>query len=341
MPYKIVYSHFDGIFAVPNTVADKYLKICSPTALKVLLLLLRYPHRIEEIDFISGQLGLSTADTVDALNYWVKNGILQMSGQDPQPAEQLTISTASSAIQTESAIGLQEPAPTSASREKTQKIMTISSKPRISPREMERLAKQDDHIAVLLEEMQMTMGRPLSAMENETLISLYTYAGVPIDYILLAGGYCAGMGKMSIRYLEKTILDWMDQGIDSYEKAEMHIKRLGESSGRENMIKAAFGIYDRALSAQEKKFIQSWFGELNYDLPMIKLAYERTINNIGKLKFSYINSILSNWHAKGILTPKQVQEEERSSSRTVGEQDKMPDELEELERFIAYGGQKK
>lgn len=44
---------------------------------------------------------------------------------------------------------------------------------------------------------------------------------------------------------------------------------------------------------------------------MIRLAYERTVEKIGKLSFPYIDSILSSWYKKGIKTPRQASEESR------------------------------
>ncbi|MBR5485427.1 MAG: DnaD domain protein [Oscillospiraceae bacterium] len=329
MPYKVLYSNFDGIFAVPNTVVEKYLKVCSPTALKVILLLLHDTKKAGEIDSISEQLGITTADTVEALNYWVQAGMLQMtSGVRNVPKEEAKV--------TPQPICEEQPQ----NKEKAQKVMTVSSRPpRISQQEMAQLARTDENISVLISEMQSAMGKALSPMESEIIVSLYTYAGVPVDYILLTAVYCSELGKNNVRYLEKTIYSWLEQGIDTYEKAEQHIIRIGESGGRENMVKSAFGIFDRALSAQEKKFVQSWYDELGYELPMIALAYNKTIDSIGKLSFPYINTILRNWHAKGFKTVQQAQEENKPAAAQYSAERSAASssDLDELEQLITHG----
>lgn len=35
---------------------------------------------------------------------------------------------------------------------------------------------------------------------------------------------------------------------------------------------------------------------------MIRLAYERAVENTGKLSFAYINKVLQNWHREGVRT---------------------------------------
>ena len=43
---------------------------------------------------------------------------------------------------------------------------------------------------------------------------------------------------------------------------------------------------------------------------MIHIAYERTIERIGKLSFAYIDSILKAWHEKNITTPQEAYQEQ-------------------------------
>ena len=48
--------------------------------------------------------------------------------------------------------------------------------------------------------------------------------------------------------------------------------------------------------------IASWYGELGYGIDVIRLAYERAVENTGKLSFAYINKVLQNWHREGVRT---------------------------------------
>ena len=57
----------------------------------------------------------------------------------------------------------------------------------------------------------------------------------------------------------------------------------------------------RALTANEKKIADEWNSRL-YNDDLIEYAYERTAENINKLNFKYIDSILKGWEQKGIRT---------------------------------------
>jgi DnaD/phage-associated family protein len=81
----------------------------------------------------------------------------------------------------------------------------------------------------------------------------------------------------------------------------MRLNSLWSAEGR---IKSAFGIRDRALVQNERKYIPVWLEDYGFDIPLIQLAYERCVVATGKLSFSYINGILTNWHKNGINTPK-------------------------------------
>ena len=48
--------------------------------------------------------------------------------------------------------------------------------------------------------------------------------------------------------------------------------------------------------------IASWYGELGFGIDVIRLAYERAVENTGKLSFAYINKVLQNWHWEGVRT---------------------------------------
>ena len=43
---------------------------------------------------------------------------------------------------------------------------------------------------------------------------------------------------------------------------------------------------------------------------MIKIAYDRTVDGIGKLSFPYVNTILKSWYDNHIKTAEDIQEKE-------------------------------
>ena len=73
---------------------------------------------------------------------------------------------------------------------------------------------------------------------------------------------------------------------------------------------------------------------------MIKEAYDRCINAIGKYRASYVNSILLRWNQNGIKTIEQANAESKAKSKKAKNADNSPgnssfdiDELDSLAMF--------
>lgn len=67
---------YGSVFAVPSVLTDKYLKLASPAAIKVLLLILRNPGEDFTVEELSKRIGYCKADTLDAVEYWISENVL-------------------------------------------------------------------------------------------------------------------------------------------------------------------------------------------------------------------------------------------------------------------------
>ena len=290
MNYQIDYRSFSGIFAVPTQVAS-LLNQCSGTALKVLLLILSTPQEPISSAHIAGLLGFPPADVEEALDYWCKQGVLSSKrGFEEEESEQLSF--------------LPKP-----------KVRRVSSRRSMTNQEMDLLCQRDGNIILLLQEAQSMLGRPLSSPERETLCSFYSYDNLPSDYLMLVLMYCIQQEKTNFRYFEKVINNMLEKEIDTYDKADSYLRTYAEQEQNEALVRSAFGIHDRALTTKEKAYISDWFDGFGYDISVVKLAYERTIDNIGKPSFPYTNKILTAWHEKGIKDAKEASLESSSFSQ--------------------------
>ena len=68
---------------------------------------------------------------------------------------------------------------------------------------------------------------------------------------------------------------------------------------------------DRELVEKEQAYVNKWYGEYHSGIQLIRLAYERTIERIGKLSFPYVDSILKSWQEKKITTPQEAMQEQK------------------------------
>lgn len=306
MDYTIDVKKYGQYFCVPKKIIEENLAFCSGLALKVILIILSHNTPIS-LDEIAKVLCVLTGDVRQAIEFWESKGIefIKYKKHDEINVVTTVTSTQNNSASTQSI----KPPQTATKQVNDFKVSPISRS------ELNKLIKEDNDIYFLVEEAQVQMGKLLNSQEIETLVSLYTYCGVSIDVILMAIGYCKNIDKSNMNYIKKVVLSWNENGIDTLEKAEKYIILLSQTYENENTIKSAFGI-DRKLSSKEIKLADKWISEFGFDIKMIRLAYERTIDNIGKISFAYIDTILTSWHRDGIKNPMQAQEQDKKRSMT-------------------------
>ncbi len=285
--YTVNPNEYKKIFVVPSSVTEKHIKTAGALSLKVLLLVLSQPqitvHQMAEI------LCVSDGDIQDAANYWIVNEIFTA-------FEEPISKTSSNKLVTEEV-----------------PIKRVSQAPvRLSGKELEKRVRESSDVKHLISETEKHFGKNLIPSEASVLISLYDWAGLSVDIILMIISYCASINKTNMRFVEKLALEWIDKGIDSHEVVASHIMQLTERNANESAVKSTFGIYNRSLTTKEKNFIHSWFSDMRFDIDMIKLAYEKTIDATNNVSFGYINKILTSWNEKGIRTPAQAEEEQKN-----------------------------
>jgi DnaD/phage-associated family protein len=113
----------------------------------------------------------------------------------------------------------------------------------------------------------------------------------------------------SVRYIEKAAYTWVREGILTLDSADEYLKALEERKSARGEIKAALQIRDRELSASEKQYIDGWIA-LGFGADAVGVAYDRTVLKTGKLAWGYMDSIMRNWHGKGVHTPEEISEKD-------------------------------
>ena len=296
MAYTIDFGPWGSIFAVPAAVADRHLKFCSEAQLKVLLLALRQGQSPVDTAGIAGRLGLTEAEVDDCLQYW-QEAQLFTEGGAPQPEKA-------------------GPAPAEPSKKTVEEgVTTIRSRGHLSPGEVNALLREDKRFAGLAAELEKARGSVLSPSEREILAYLCGSLELTPEYLLVAAAYCRDRGKKKMSYLEKMVAGWLEEGIDTYEKAEVHIRRLTRQEDDEGRIRRLFGLPERALTAREKACINRWCGEYMTPDALIKLAYDRAVEATGKVSFAYIDKVLAAWTAKGITTVEAAEAERTAAQK--------------------------
>lgn len=181
---------------------------------------------------------------------------------------------------------------------------------------IQEFAKKDDSFKLLQGEVSRRLGRVLTTEELKILLAIRDYLKLPPEVVSMALTHCLqkleyynashGTDKtLSLRTLEKECYDWANHGITTMDAASQYISRELQRLAPESQVRKLLGI-DRPLVDAERQYIKSWL-DMGFSADVIRLAYEKTIENTGKLAWRYLNKILLNWHGKNLHTLSEVQ----------------------------------
>ncbi len=306
LAYRVVVKCGGGAFFVPNEAAEN-LKLCTAAQLRVLLLTLSRGFAEITPEAVSAELGISSDDAKDLLDYWVARGILEGDG-------------------VVSAVSL----PASSPAPETTAPKASAPKPpetKLQMSEVLRFKEEDPAIAHVFSEAERLLGKTFTSSDSETIVWLINYAGIAPEVLITVIAYCASIEKRNSFFIRKVALDWLENGIDTIEAAEERMRILEEARSWEGEVKRCLEIYGRNLVTKEKEYCESWrlYG---ISPELIHFAYEKCIEKTAKLSFPYINKLLISWHQKGFKTPAEAAAENKPK-----DENKKPSfDLDELER---------
>lgn len=171
----------------------------------------------------------------------------------------------------------------------------------------------DGDFASLQRQVERELGSILSPADLKTLYTVYDYLALPPEVILLLTSWCVeeterkyGQGRrprMSV--VKKEAFRWHDRGVDTLPAAEEFLRRQKSLSKREKALLPQLGIRDRAPLDREREYIAAWV-DMGFPDDSIVLAYEKTLLKKQAMSWAYMNSILKNWHAKGLHSPDEI-----------------------------------
>ena len=220
MSYTINLGQWNDIFVVPKSVVSKHLKLANQDYIKILLLILANPQNSFSDEDIAELCGILPENVSDGIRFWIDCGVLSLSNNELVPC---------SIKETD----VPKPLPVQKIEEKVQeeKTLEISKNVKIKTKEAPRLTSFEvsqrinntDELKWIMSETEKLFGRFLNQTETATLVSLFDYASIPADIIVMIIEYCVSIEKTNVRFIEKTAYSWIDQGIDTHQKVENHI----------------------------------------------------------------------------------------------------------------------
>lgn len=278
---------------------EKYVRFSNPEYIQVYLYAL-YLYNKEGVVPSNERLAEELPVTPDRIkfiqSFWISQGVL---GRDDQGE-----------------LFFAEEEAEKPKRGRTRVRESAKMRPSYKSSEIDGAAERNQVLSGMFYQAEGILGHPLSGNETELLYSFYDWLGLPCEVIVMLLSYASKMGKTGKHYLESVAIDWADKGIDTFDKAEEYISRLEEVHTKEHKIRSILGIYDRALTQTEKKYLKLWTEDMNVSPELVELAYDRTVENTGKLSWAYMNKILKNWHDSGITDAAGVEREDVIRGKT-------------------------
>ncbi len=317
MEYKISSGIWSQVIAVPTAVVDDYIKLASGANLKVLLYMLR--NGSADIEQICADLNLTDETVEDSFVFWEQLGIINTGDKTEDTAP----------------IIKPKKMPTPVTVEKTSatvpvKSATDYSPAHLMPTEIDAIIKKNDELGFLSQQIQVSFSRPLTYSEQNLLIWMHQTLGFKAEIILTLCEYCANCGKANARYIESVANSWFSAEINTLEKANNEVNRLNAKKSYINSICSMLRLASYP-SSNQRKIIENW-QTLDIADELVMLAYDRTIDSIGSLKFPYMNKILLNWNTNGLKSVADVEDFE-SGSKKVSVASKPTDHSYDLDKF--------
>ncbi len=281
---KYIFDEPEDYIKLSSRFIEKYLPQADGTFVKIYLLGIKQCGENTALTFsgIAAALGVLESDVLRAWKYWESKGVIKLEG-------------AADGDFTVTFLSPDEPL------NRTFPVIT-PQKPSYSASEISKYASDHEEMRDLLRHCEKTLGKTLSSNDQSTVFSFHDWLGLPVDVITVLITYCASVNKKSMRSIELMAINWSEMEINSLEKAEQYLTVLQENNSKINSYKRAIGIFGRVLTKAELDYLSAWAYKLASPTELVKLAAEITALNTGKTSLPYMNTMLTEWHGKGIKT---------------------------------------
>ena len=165
--------------------------------------------------------------------------------------------------------------------------------------EIAAASRTDPMISSLIDCTQTGFGRPLTHGEMEKLVNLYVQEGFAPETVMLCVVYMAGRGRRSMASVIHELKVWRNEGVETGEQADAHLKLLALRQQREQYVSGLLGIPEAEMTLGGRKAVARWYEVYGYDDAMVQ---EAAVQAGSKKDLWYWNSILKTWNAKGLRT---------------------------------------
>lgn len=302
MQYRLDMGAWSSVFAVPTELVDRHLRLATKEALQVILWVFRHGGENFSPETLSPALGIPEESCQEALEYWVQEGLLCQVGETFMSAEKPAYAESSKETENSGDSAENESGDLTPKKLPPRQRLVRPDNAYLSKR-----IKESETIRTLFSEVEQILGVLSTSMSHVILMACDDY-GLPPEVILMLVNYAKDNGKVTTPYIESMVRDWSAEEIFTLDAAEKKLRDLSEHRRAWNLVCSVAGIERRSPTKKEEEASYRWVVEWGFTKDMLVEAYERCANRLGKFNISYMNKVLTNWHAAGIRNPAQIEQ---------------------------------
>ena len=197
--------------------------------------------------------------------------------------------------------------------------------PTYTTEEAVSLKERDESFSQIAKEAERVLGRPLSGSDLTLLMTMYSYFGLSAECMFLLLNFAAqradvqtdGKRRPTLLTIKREALRWLENGIDTPEKADAFIRTEHMLSKAIEKMETVLGL--PALSGGEKRHLRS-FAEMGFDEKAVALAKDISVKRLGEVNLPYMSRILKGWKKDNLTTAEDILrfEEERNKRASFG-----------------------
>ena len=303
---------------ISNAFIERFINDANASHIRFYLYLMYYSknHRSFSISNACDFLDDSERDVIRSINYWEKQGVFKVTRTDKNTITSISISDPSIAdYEVEATPFATEEVETAEAKSEEVKVEEVNpvegsaNEPlSLFTYEEEEETGCDFDLKQVIASAGKYAGRTLSGSEIDFICDLNEKLGFSAELISYLYEYCCLTKEISrFSYIQKVALAWAEKNIRTVEAAQIE----AEAFNKENsLVMKSFGL-TRLPGASEKQYIDRWFHEYKMSEEMVAEACDRTILKLNKPNFSYAESVLKKWFAKGIKDLDGVAEDDK------------------------------
>ena len=284
--FKINTAVYSAMFSLPQSVADKGLKLVSGEQLKVIIAIFRNPDA--DVKALAEKTGLPEYAVKEAVEYWIGEGVLCADSASENP-----------------------PAPPATAEKKEVRPLPEIRFVNPTQQEIGEILESNSAMRRLFNEAQEILGKTVGYTMQCSIYSVVNFYGITPDVANCLLHFARSISCTSQSDIQKIAAYWSQNGITSLTAADDYIAETEKAVEFYRQLAKLTGNSEETPSFAILEMVAEWI-RWGYSPEAVFKAYEimKEEKQTGRLNwnaFRHINGTVKNWRARGAVTVEDIE----------------------------------